>query len=170
MMTKLIVWACLLSLGHVRLIKENSFGSKTWLITQSLTPGIGCVIETLSSPSNKENGSTVISKNDSDTLSWDHKCVLVLHFRDHGLTLPADCYCGTLSLRRPFLFCKGLGYFAKLLSFCMKLPGIIHPTGLTAVYDCTSGRLWISPNLALIVLSVTASLRSTGLANDCNRC
>jgi len=168
-MTKLIVWACLVSIGHVTLIKENSFGSETWLITQSLTPGKACVIEKLSSPSNKENGSIVINKDDCFKLSWDHKHVLVLHFLDHGLTLPADCYCGTLSLWRPF-FANGFGYFTKLLSFCMKLPGIIHPIGLTAVYDCTSGRLWISPNLALSVLSVTASLRSTLLASDCSRC
>jgi hypothetical protein len=61
---------------------------------------------------------------------------------------------------------NGLSYFTNLLS-CMELPGVIHPTGLTAVYGCTSGRLWISPNLALSVLSVTASLRSTWLASEC---
>jgi len=44
MMTKLIVWACLVSIGHVTLMKESSFGSETWLITQILTPGKGCVI------------------------------------------------------------------------------------------------------------------------------
>jgi len=42
--------------------------------------------------------------------------------------MSADCYCGTLSLRWPF-FAKGLGYFAKVLSFCMKIPGIVHPAG-----------------------------------------
>jgi len=31
------------------------------------------------------------------------------------VTLSAGCYCGTLSLRRPF-FAKGLGYFAEVLS------------------------------------------------------
>jgi hypothetical protein len=61
-------------------------------------------------------------------LSWDHKNVLVMDFFDHGLTLPADCYCGTLSLWRPF-FAIGLSYFAKVLSFCVKLPGVIQPTG-----------------------------------------
>jgi len=51
------------------------------------------------------------------------------------VTLSAECYCGTLSLWQPF-FAKGLGYLAKVLSFCMKLPGIIHPTGqlFMAVY------------------------------------
>ena len=42
--------------------------------------------------------------------------------------LSADCCCGTRSLQRPF-FAKGLGYFAKVLSSCMKMPRIIHPTG-----------------------------------------
>ena len=44
------------------------------------------------------------------------------------VTVWAECYCDTLSLRRLFL-AKGLGYFTKVLSFCMKMPGIIHPTG-----------------------------------------
>ena len=43
------------------------------------------------------------------------------------VTVWAECYCGTLSLRRPF-FAKGLGYFGNVLSFCVKMPGIIHPT------------------------------------------
>ena len=42
--------------------------------------------------------------------------------------LPADYYCGTLSLRQPF-FAKGHRYFAILLSFCTKMPDIVHPTG-----------------------------------------
>jgi hypothetical protein len=44
------------------------------------------------------------------------------------VTLSVDYYCGTLSLRRP-LFAKGLGCFAKILSFCMQIPGLIQPTG-----------------------------------------
>jgi len=44
------------------------------------------------------------------------------------VTPSADCYCGTLSLQWPF-FAEGLGYFTKVLPFCMKMPGIIHPTG-----------------------------------------
>jgi len=44
------------------------------------------------------------------------------------VTLSVVCDCGTLSLQRPF-FAEGLGYFTKVLSFCMKMPGIIHPTG-----------------------------------------
>jgi len=85
------------------------------------------------------------------------------------VTLWVECFCGTLSLWQPF-FAKGLGYFAKILSFFMKIPGIIHPTGLTAVYGCTSDRLWINPNLVLSVLSLTESMRSTWLASDCSRC
>ena len=44
------------------------------------------------------------------------------------VTLSAECYCGTLSLRHPF-FAKALDYFTKVLSFCMEMPGIVHPTG-----------------------------------------
>ena len=58
------VWAFLVSTGHVTLIKEGSFGSETSLITQNLKPEKGCVIENLSTPSSKENGSIVISKGD----------------------------------------------------------------------------------------------------------
>ena len=75
------------------------------------------------------------------------------------VTLGAECSCGTLSLRWPF-FAKGLGYFTKVLSFCVRM---------TAVYGCTSDRLRISPNLVLSVLYLTESLRSTWLASDCNR-
>jgi len=60
------------------------------------------------------------------------------------VTLSADCYCATLSLR--FFFgggggAKGLGYFTKVLSFCMTMPGIIHPTGqlFIAVYLISYG-------------------------------
>jgi len=62
----------------------------------------------------------------SGKMTMDHKHMLVLDFLEHDDT--ADCYCGTLSLWRPF-FAKGLGYFTKVLSFCMKMPGLIHPTG-----------------------------------------
>jgi len=44
------------------------------------------------------------------------------------VTLCAESYCGAFSLRWPF-FAKGLGCFTKVLSFCLKMPGIIHPTG-----------------------------------------
>ena len=104
----------LVSIGHVTLIKESSFGADTWLITQNLKPEKECVIEKVSSSSSRENGSIVISKDDRGKLSWDHKHLLVLDFLDHGDT--ADFYCGTLSLQQP-LFAKGLGYFNKVLSF-----------------------------------------------------
>ena len=52
-------WAYLISIGHVALIKENCFGAETWLITQNLKPEKWCVMEKLSSPSSKENGSIV---------------------------------------------------------------------------------------------------------------
>ena len=41
------VWAFLVSIGHVTLIKEGSFEAETWLITQNLKPEKGCVIENL---------------------------------------------------------------------------------------------------------------------------
>ena len=56
-------------------------------ITQNLRPEKGCVIEHLSTPFSKENGSIVISKDDRGKLSWDHKLVLVLDFLDHGDTV-----------------------------------------------------------------------------------
>jgi len=89
MVTKLIVWVYmgLVSIGHVTLIKESSFEAETWLITQNLKPEKGCVIEKLSSPSSKENGSIVISKGDHGKLSWDHIHVLILDFLDHGNTV-----------------------------------------------------------------------------------
>ena len=53
--------------------------------------------------------------------------MLVLYFLDHGDTLLIViavhlAYGG-------YFFAKGLSYFAKVLSFCMKMPGITHPTG-----------------------------------------
>jgi len=68
MMTKLTVWAVIVSIGHVTLIKESSFGAETWLMTQNLKPEKGCVREKLSSSSSKENGSIVISKDDWKTV------------------------------------------------------------------------------------------------------
>jgi len=63
------------------------------------------VVEKLSSLSNRENASVVISKDDYDKLSWDNKHVLVLDFLNLGLTLPAYVYCGTVSVQWPF-FCR----------------------------------------------------------------
>jgi hypothetical protein len=98
-------------------ISECSFGAETWLITQNLKPEKECVIGNFHLPP-AEKMEAVISKDDSGKLSWDHKHVLVLDFLDHGDTV--CCYCGILSLWRP-LFAKCLSYFAKVLSFCMKM-------------------------------------------------
>jgi len=84
------------------------------------------------------------------------------------VTLSADCYCGTLSIRQSF-FAKGLSFFAKVLSFLYEIARH-HTPNWTAVYGCTSDRIWIVPNLALSVLSLTESYRSSWLASDCNRC
>jgi len=81
------VWTFLVSIGHVTLIKESSFGVETWLITQNLKPEKEYVIEKLTSSSSRENGSIVISKGDRGKLSWDHKHVLVLDILGHGDTV-----------------------------------------------------------------------------------
>jgi len=49
------VWAFLVSIGQVTLIKEGSFEADIWLITQNLKPEKVCAIENLSTPSSKEN-------------------------------------------------------------------------------------------------------------------
>jgi hypothetical protein len=138
------LWVFLVSIGHFTLIKERSFGSETWLSMQNQKPGKGCVIEKLSSPSNKENGSIVISKEDCGKLSWGHKHVLVLDFLYLGLTLPADCYCGTLSFSQ----------MASVTSHQIIVPlcenARCHTPNWTAVYGCTSHGLWISPNLCSV--------------------
>jgi len=85
------------------------------------------VIEKLSSPFSKENGSIVVSKEDRGKLSWDRKHVLVLDFLDHG-----DTVCRIIVVHLAYgghFFAKGIGYFAKVLFFCMEMPGIIHPNG-----------------------------------------
>jgi hypothetical protein len=53
------------------------------MVTQNPKPEKGCVLDKLSVPSSKENGSIVISQDDCGTLSWNHKYVLVLDFLDH---------------------------------------------------------------------------------------
>ena len=109
-------------------------------------PEKGCAIEKLLSPSSKENGSIVISKDDCGKLSWDHKHVLVLDFLDHGDTVCLLLLWYTY-LMAAFL-AKGPSYFASVLSFCMKTPGIIHPTGqlFMAVHriGCGSGPIMVS--------------------------
>jgi len=42
------------------------------------------------------------------------------------VTLSCDCYCDTLSLQWPF-FAKGLGCLTRVLSFCLKMSGVLHP-------------------------------------------
>jgi hypothetical protein len=60
------VWAFLVSIGRVTLIKEDSFGAETWLITQNQKPEKGCVIKDLSAACSKGNGNIVISKDDRE--------------------------------------------------------------------------------------------------------
>ena len=127
MITNLIVWAFLVSIGHITLIKQSSFGAEIWLITHNLKPENRCVVEKLPSPSSKENGNIVISKDDrGKRLGTINMCLFWISWA--MVTLSADCYCDTLRLQRPF-FTKDLGYFTKVLSFCKKIPGAIHLTG-----------------------------------------
>jgi len=49
------------------------------MVTQNPKPEKGCVLDKLSSPSSKENGSIVSSQDDRGTLSWYHKYVIVVH-------------------------------------------------------------------------------------------
>jgi len=152
--------AFLVSIWHVTLIKESSFGAETWLITQNLKPERECVTDKLSSPTSKENGSIVIIKDDHGELCWDHKHVLVVDFLYH-----ADTLCWLLLWyifhKRPRLLCQSIVLLQENSRH--------HTTNWTAVYGCTSDRLWINSNLALSVLSLTEFLRSTRLANDCSR-
>jgi len=148
--------------------QREQFWSWNIVITQNLKPEKGCVTEKLSSPSSKEMEALSSPKMTMENcLGTINMCMFWISLTI--VTLCAECYCSTLSLWWPF-FAKGFCFFAIVSSFCMKMPGIIHTTGLTAVYGSTSDRLWISHNLALSVLSFTASLRSTWLASDCNRC
>jgi len=67
MITNLIVWDCIgLPCIHWTHYTDQGeqFGAEIWLITHNLKPENGCVIEKLPSPSSKENGNIVTSKND----------------------------------------------------------------------------------------------------------
>jgi hypothetical protein len=130
MMVNVTVWAFLVSIAHVALIRESNFGAETLLNTQNVTPEKVCVIEKLSSPSSKENESIVISKEAKDNCLW---------------TINMRLFWTSLSMVR--LDCYGLGYFAKVLSIGMKMPGVTHPTGqLLRLISCGS-----LPILCLVV-------------------
>ena len=121
------IWAFLVSIGHVTLIKDSSFGAEIRLITQNLKPEKGCMIEKLSSPYRKKmEALSLVKMTMENCLGTIYMCLFWISLT--MVTLSVDCYCGTLSLWRPF-YAKGLGYFTKVLSLCMKMPGIIHPNG-----------------------------------------
>ena len=67
------------------------------------------------------------------------------------------------------IFCKSLQLLRQSIVL-LHDNARCHTPNWTAVYGCKSDRLWISPNLALSVLSLTESLRSTWLASDCDSC
>jgi len=93
----------------------------------------------LSSPSSKENGSIVISKDECGKLSWDHKLLLVL-FLDHG-----DTVCWLLTAA---IFCKSLQLLRQSIVLLHE-NARCHTPNWTALYGCISDRLWISLNLTL---------------------
>jgi len=113
------VWAFLVSIGHVTLIKESSFGAETWQLHKTWTQkkDVWWRIYQLPPAKKMETLSSVkmTVENCLGTINM-YLCWIFLTM----VTLCAECYCGTLSLRWPF-FAKGLGYFAKVLSFCQAL-------------------------------------------------
>ena len=166
MMTKLIVWAFLVSIWHVTLIKEGSFETETWLITQNLKPEKGCAIENLSTSSSKGNGNSVISKDDHEKLPWDHNCAC---FGFPWLWWHCGLCVVVVHLGTAAIFCKRPQLLRQSI-FLLHENRRHYTPNLKTVYGCTSDRLWISPILVLSVLYLTESLRSTWLASDCNRC
>jgi hypothetical protein len=90
------------------------------------------VIEKLSSLSSKENGSIVFSEEAKDNCLW---------------TINMRLFWTSLSMVRLSADCHGLGYFAKVLSIGLEMPGVIHPTGqLLHLISCGS-----LPILCLVV-------------------
>jgi len=127
-MTELIVWDWMgLSCIHLTCYTDQREQFWSWNMFNYTKPEKQCVIEKLSSSFSKENGRIVISKGDVENcLGTINMCLFWIPLT--MMTLSADWYCGTLSLQQP-CFAKGVGYFTKVLSFCMKMPSIIHPTG-----------------------------------------
>jgi hypothetical protein len=79
------VWAFLVSTGHVTLIKEGSFETETWLITQNLNLEKGCVIENQLPPAKKMETLSSVKMTMENCLGTI--IVLVLDFLDHGDTV-----------------------------------------------------------------------------------
>jgi len=80
--------------GHVKLVKESSSGTETWLITQNLKPkNLAKKMEALSS----------VKMTVENCLGTINICLLWISLT--MVKLCAECYRGTLSLQQPF-FCK----------------------------------------------------------------
>jgi hypothetical protein len=131
MMVNVTVWAFLVSISHVALIRESNFGAETLLNTQNVTPEKVCLVEKLSSPSSKKMEALSSVKRQRITL-W---------------TIIMRLFWTSLSMARLSADCYGLGYFAKVLSIGMKMPDVIHQTGqLLHLISCGS-----LPILCLVV-------------------
>jgi hypothetical protein len=87
--------------------------------------------------------------------------VLVLDFLDHGYTV--DWVLLWYTSLTSAIFCER----PRLL--CQSIVLLLENANLTAVYGCTSDKVWISPGLVLSIVSLIESLRSTWLASNCNR-
>ena len=99
------VWAFLVSIWHVTLIKESSFGVETWLITQNLKPEKECVIDYHLPPAKKMEALSSVKMTVENWLGTINMCLFWISLI--MVTLFARCYCGTLSLWWPF-FAKAL--------------------------------------------------------------
>ena len=86
--------------------------------------------------------------------------MLVLDYLDQGHCLPIFI---VVHLAYGSLFCKWPRLLCQSIVLLHENARRHTPNWTTAVYGCTSDRLWIRPNFALSVLSLTASLRSTWL-------
>ena len=131
MMTKLNVWDCMgLSCIHWTCYTDQSEQFWSWNMVNYTKPEMRkrmCDWQTYHLPlAKKMEALSSVKMNVENCLGTINFCLFC------SLTmviLSADC------LQRPF-FAKVFSYFAKVLSFCMKMPGVIHPTGqlFMAVY------------------------------------
>ena len=131
MITKLIVWDCMgLSCIHCTYYTNHREQFLSWNIVNYTKPETRkrmCDREKYHLPSAKKmEALSSVKMTVENCLGTINMCLFWISLT--MVTLSADCNCGTLSLWWP-CFAKGLGYFAKVLSFCMKMPGVIHPTG-----------------------------------------
>jgi len=87
------VWAFLVSIGHVTLISEGSFGAETWLITQNLKPEKERVIGNYHlSPAEKMEALSSVKMTVENCLGTINMCLFWISLT--MVTLSVVCYCG----------------------------------------------------------------------------